>query len=288
MTAYPRRIPLAGTSELRPAIRRARLVRLLLAAGLVGALAAALALSLDHEGAPSLLPAGSDGVIVLDVSGSIGPREHRQLVRALDEAVAGGRRYGLVVFSDVAYEVFPPGTHAAQIRAIRRFFVPARQTGRRLGTYRVRGRNYLASPWTGSFIGGTVISSGLDLAREIVVRDRLRRPAVLLISDLDYDTGDVGAIQESLGRYQRDGIQLGIVALAPSGRMERFFDTMGAVRGTSVTRPVEIGETRTDAAASASAPLLLGAACLAVLLLLAANELACARLTWRRSVEPTA
>ena len=90
---------------------------------------------------PTLLARGADGVIILDVSGSVGPREYRQVVEALDEAAASGRRYGLVAFSDVAYEVFPPGSDPAQVRALRRFFTPLpRGRRQRLGVLTSGGR----------------------------------------------------------------------------------------------------------------------------------------------------
>ena len=289
MTASARRIPLAGTEHVRPVLRRARVLRLALATALAASLALALALALDRREPPSLLQSGSDGVLVLDVSGSIGPREHRQLAAALDEAIAAKRRYGLVVFSDVAYEVFPPGTDPEQVRAIRRFFVPARGEKRRLGTFSTGGRLYLASPWTPSFSGGTRISSGLELARRIVERDALRRPAVLLISDLQYDPGDYGAILDVATRYARDGVRLGLVGLGPRSRTNRFLNTLGDVGGSnveSVGSLVGAGAARNSASddpplvARADAPLLLVGVCLVLLLLLAANELAFRRLTW--------
>jgi hypothetical protein len=281
VTAGAERIPLAAAEAVRPALRRTRVARIALALALVGTLAAAFALALDRNAAPTLLPGGSDGVIVLDVSGSIGPREHRQLVQALDEALAEKRRYGLVVFSDDAYEVFPPGTDPEQVRFVRRFFVPAKGARRRLGTYRVGDDLFLRNPWTGAFTGGTRISRGLELAREIVHRDRLAAPAVLLISDLDYDVRDGGAIERELAEYRRQRIQLGIVGLASPLRAEDFLENFGSVKPTQLARPVTSfvgGGTVTRV----RAPALLAAACLAVLLLLAVNELVCGRLTWAR------
>jgi len=282
VSAPAHRIPLAQAGPLRNAARRSRVLRVGLAVALVGALAAAFALALDRNRPPNLLPGGSDGVIVLDVSGSIGPREHRQLVQALDEALAEGRRYGLVVFSDIAYEVFPPGTDPEQVRFVRRFFTPARGARARLGTYRAEGQTFLRNPWTGAFTGGTRISSGLAMAREIVGRDRLRLPAVLLVSDLDYDARDAASIERVLSDYRRDRIRLGIVGLASRLRAEEFTETFGAVGENQLTRPVTdfVGE---STASRVRAPVLLGGACLLVLLLLAANELACGRLAWARS-----
>jgi hypothetical protein len=275
------RIPLAGAGELRRELRISRALRTGIALALAGLLAAALALALDRRKLPSLLPTGSDGVIVLDVSGSVGPREYGQLAQALDEAVTERRRYGLVIFSDVAYEVFPPGTDPDQVRAVRRFFVPSRTRARPLGTFRVGDAVYLASPWTGAFTGGTRISFGLELAHAIVRRDRLRRPAVLLISDLEYEPRDVAAVERVLARYARDRIPLRVVGLQAPARAQEFFDRVQDLPGTRLAEPaVPVEPAVSRRQGSVEAPVALGAACLGLLLLLAANELACGRLTW--------
>lgn len=282
MIGRAERIPLAGTSTLHGAAGRSRALRVSLALGTIAALAGALAFALDRPEFRALLPPGSDGVIVLDVSASVGPRDYRQLTQALDEANSQRRRYGLVVFSDVAYEVFPPGTDPGQVRAVRRYFVPSAERGRRrIGTTRVEGELYLQTPWAAAFTGGTRISRGLALAREIVERDRLVDPAVLLISDVDYDARDVDGIEQVVSQYARDRIRLQIVALAPASRMERFFDTFPSLRRSNVATPVNsVVGARSEERYSASAPLALAAAGLILLVLLALNELACGRLTW--------
>jgi von Willebrand factor type A domain len=283
----PDRIPLAGAADLRRELRLSRGLRIGIAVALVGLLAASLALALDRRKLPSLLPTGADGVIVLDVSGSVGPREYGQLAQALDEAVTERRRYGLVIFSDVAYEVFPPGTDPAQVRAVRRFFVPTRTRARPLGTFRDEGRVYLASPWAGAFTGGTRISHGLALAHAIVRRDRLRRPAVLLISDLEAEPRDFGAVERVLAQYARDGIPLRVVGLRAREQAEEFFDRIQNLPRTQLAGPAVPVEANVDRRpGSVDAPVALGAACLGLLLLLAANELACGRLTWAPTGRP--
>jgi len=276
------RIPLAGTSGLRATLRRSLALRLGLAAALVAALAGTLTLALRRPELPTLLPKGSEGVIVLDVSGSIGPREYRQLGQALDEAASEDRRYGLVAFSDVAYEVFPPVTDRAQLQAIRRFFVPAKRAKRReFGTSRAGGKVYLGSPWTAAFSGGTRISFGLNTALDVIRRDELERPTVLLISDLDYDPRDGGLIEQALADYRRERITLRIVALGTARGTEEFFQSLDQAAGVRTVRPVgSVASKRSEARVSASEPLLLGAACVLLLLLVATNELVCGRLTW--------
>ena len=280
MTADSTRVPLAGTDELRADLRRSRLVRLGLAVALVAALAAAIFAARGESATPILVATGSDGVIVLDVSGSVGPREYRQLVRALDEASESGRRYGLVVFSDVAYEVFPPGTDPAQVKALRRFFVPLKGRLPRggLGVLRTGGQTYRASVWTGALTGGTRISLGLALARTIVQRDVIAKPSVVLISDLDYDQQDFTPLELIIGTYAREQLPIRVVALSPERRAGLLLDRFREVPSVadakvSYVRPAE-------ASAESRAPYLLAGLAALVLLLLAGNELACGRLTW--------
>lgn len=279
MSTDASRIPLAGTAELRSDLRRSRLLRLGLAAALVAALGGAVVAARGEAATPSLVARGSDGVIVLDVSGSVGPREYRQVAQALEEAAESGRRYGLVVFSDVAYEVFPPGTDPAQVKALGRFFapVPARERPR-LGILSSGAQRYLASPWTGALTGGTRISRGLALARTIIRRDRIENPAVILMSDLDYDGQDFPPLEQIIAVYGREKIPVRVIALAPDMRagflLERFRElpqTSGA--DITVVRAV-------DTQTTGERPLVLGVLAIVVLVLLGANEVACGRLTW--------
>ena len=286
MSADASRIPLAGTAELRDDLRRSRVVRIGLAVALVATLAGAVLVARGESATPTLLARGADGVIILDVSGSVGPREYRQVVRALDEAAASGRRYGLVAFSDVAYEVFPPGSDPAQVRALRRFFTPLPKGQRRqgLGVLSTGGRSYRASVWTGALTGGTRISRGLALARTIVRRDRIEQPAVVLVSDLDYDQQDFSPLEQTIALYARERIPMRVIALSPERRagllLDRFRELPSvAAADVSFVRPAE-------ARAESDRPLLLAALAGVLLVLLAANELACGRLSWLARREP--
>ena len=79
-------------------------------------------------------------------------------------------RYGLVVFSNVAYEALPPGSPASALRPLIRYFtVPTAR--RRPGAAAPLPTN----PWTLSFSSGTRISAGLDLAHRILLANRLTR-----------------------------------------------------------------------------------------------------------------
>ena len=118
-------IPLAEAQTYGGPLRRTRLLRLGLAAALAVAAAAALAAAWALRPAkPALLPAGTTGVIVLDVSTSIGVRTHKQIAHTLATAAQTRDRYGLVLFSDSAYEALPPGTPSAELRRYERLFRP--------------------------------------------------------------------------------------------------------------------------------------------------------------------
>ncbi len=115
--------------ELRGVVRRTRLIRLVLAAAAVAALLAtvASARSLDVQ-RHTIVPSGSTGVIVVDVSLSIA-NSYGDVRRTLQNVVGGDAPVGLVVFSDVPYELFPPGTPASELRAGPPGAHPARARG---------------------------------------------------------------------------------------------------------------------------------------------------------------
>ena len=129
-----------------------------------------------------LLPAGSDGLVVLDLSASISSDTYARIGGTLDRLAGSGGRYGLIVFSDTAYLALPPGTPAAELRPFaRRFDLPAQAAGAIVVP---------TNPWTASFSAGTKISTGLQVALDTIRARQLGRPAVLLVSDLDDDAGD--------------------------------------------------------------------------------------------------
>ena len=162
-----RGIPTSEPAPLRHAVRRKTIVRIVLALALVGALAIAflLARRADVRHAP-LVPSGTTGMVVLDLSASVyesafGP--------TLEKMATSGERAGLVVFSDAAYEVLPPGSPGRELLPYLRFFRPAPNstTG-----------SFPPNPWQ-DFRAGTRISQGLAVAREALVRRPGTRVVVL-------------------------------------------------------------------------------------------------------------
>ena len=285
-------LPTSAVRELGGVIRRTRALRLALVAG-IGVLAAAVLLSSGRLGATptSYFASGSGGIVVLDLSTSVEPRKYQRIHRVLKSLSETSTRVGLVAFSDVAYEMFPPGTRGEELAALLPFYKPPPQRIvnliRRFGR---RDRRFLpppafdpTSPWTATFRGGTRISTGLEVARQAIERDG-GRPTVMLVSDLDDSTLDTEALTQELIRYETSGIDLRVVPLFafPDDR-KLFVQLVGEeafVQNDELLRNSEIEERQT---LTGSFPLPLVLAAGALLGLLALNEHLCARVGWRRA-----
>lgn len=206
-----RPIPLVDAARLDSQARRTRLVRIVLAAALAAALVAAWFVSPRHPGR-RYLPADAVGIVVLDVSSSVRPTTYYRVEQALGSIASSKGRLGLVVFSDVAYAALPPGTPAAALKPLLRFFAPP-----------ANGADFASSPWQQWFSAGTKISSGLFLADRMLEQQRAKHGAVLLISDLADDPLDFDAMKESVLLLEQKGFPLEIIGLDPSVQNVRFF-----------------------------------------------------------------
>jgi hypothetical protein len=276
-------LPTSATRELGGAARRTRVVRIGLAVCASALLVTAFLASDRVEARPtSYFATGGGGVVVLDLSTSVDPRKGQRVFRVLRSLSETSTRLGLVVFSDVAYEMFPPGTRGDQLRPLLPFFEPPRQSfvGRQDGLPRSFGP---ASPWTATFRGGTRISTGLREARRVIDRDGVR-PEVMLISDLDDSTLDTEQMIRELLRYEADGIDLRVVPLFPPPEdrdlFERLVGEEAFVQNEELLRNTAIEE-RQSLVGSFPVAVSLSAACL--LGLLALNERLCGRLAWSRA-----
>jgi hypothetical protein len=280
------RIPLSDAAGLARPLRRTRVVRIVLGIGLLlcGTAAFVLALGL-REGRRGFLPMGSNGVIVVDTSASITSDSYRQVFRVLDEASKTGERWGLILFSDNAYEALPPGTNGAAIAPFSRFFRPLRsgEVGSESNTQSVGDVRFPSNPWAEDFTAGTSISSGLVLAREVLDRDRLEKPAILLVSDLATAQSDLPSLREVLTRIVRDGIPLRVVGLSPAPQDKAFFDNVLGRDVIDVAPPPSLGQPEPEGVGEPRLPAGLALVCLVLLAGLTANELWCGRLAWRRS-----
>ena len=231
-------IPLGDADVFRGRSRLVRRTRLGLALGLLAVTIVALLAALRlHPTATPLLPADASGIVVLDVSASISSDTYARISTTLDRLARSNGRYGLVLFSDTAYQALPPNTPARELRPFRRFFDVPRRTS-------PGGLPELPrSPWADSFSGGTRISTGLELALAVIRADDLSRPAVLLVSDLDDDTADLDRVSRVAVAYRRAGIPLHVVGLNPAPEDAAFISRLVPGRGnfTRATLPGERG-----------------------------------------------
>jgi hypothetical protein len=269
-------------------------VRLGLAAAAVGAAAAAALLARDLPARPtSYFAAGGSGVVVLDLSTSVDPNRYRRLARVLRTVVETNQPVGLVVYSDSAYEMLPPGTRGSELRPLLRFFEPApgaaaapppgfgRRRGRGPGVTVQQGFRFPESPWGGAFRGGTRISTGLAVARRMIQRDEVVGGSVVLVSDLDDSPFDIPWLTQEVIRYRRAKIPLRLVPLFPAPEDRQLFSRLlgpGAfVANDELLANTAVQERRTLVG---SFPVGLVAAIAVLLCLLAANERLCGRLAW--------
>src|SRR5262245_55532536 len=136
---------------LRGVARRTRLVRVVLVLAAVGLLLAAAASARSDPGhAQGLLPGGTTGVVILDVSLSIADEDYLRVRRTVAQLIADRSSVGLIIFSDVPYELLPPGTPARALRPLLRLLVPPQ-----LGS--------AVNPWSNTFSAGTRISAAIEL-----------------------------------------------------------------------------------------------------------------------------
>jgi hypothetical protein len=268
-------IPYAQARLLRRVAARTTAVRWALF-GLLVALLLLAAASARHPraGAQPLLPPQSGGVVVLDLSASITSDTYSRIHASLQTLVSRGGRYGLVLFSNVAYEALPPGTPASAIEPIARYFtVPAPVLQGAQPTFPI-------NPWSASFTSGTEISNALDLARSIELANRVRHPAVVLISDLADDPNDFQRLNTVLAEFRVEHIELRVIALnADPNDLARFKSLIG--RASSIVPAGLSGAQDTALSVAGTAfPVRLVELAIAVALLLAVTEIVTARLDW--------
>jgi hypothetical protein len=274
-------LPLADLAGLASAVRRTTVVRLLL--GLALAVTSGLAVwSAAGLGTHTLsfLPRGSSTMVVLDQSRSVYLAGYRRVDALLRRLVDADAAVGLVIFSDGAYELLPPGVHGRELRPLLRFY--SRDPRAAGAVDPVSGA--AINPWTDTISGGTRISSGLQLARQALERDHVRRGVILLVSDLETAAEDRPEMVQELQRIEAaPGIDLRIVPLFPVPTDEDFFDRIvghDAFVDPARLAPGTRAATRERIAGSSPEAFVVAAGVL--LLLLALNELACGRLELAR------
>ncbi|HET9461629.1 MAG TPA: vWA domain-containing protein [Gaiellaceae bacterium] len=205
------------TQVLRRVSLRTRVLQavLVIAALALFAQATASARALDPA-KPTFLPERS-GVLVLDLSLSIGEKDYAAIRQTLRRLIDDDGSMGLVIFSDLAYELLPPGTPSAELRPLVRYLVP-----RRGGADEARP----VSPWSESFSAGTRISAALELARNILRRDGVKNGSILLVSDLVTAPEDVPELARTLHELNRQSLIVRVVALSPLQAGRTVFETL--------------------------------------------------------------
>ncbi len=220
-----------------------------------------------------VLPPGSNGIVVLDLSASISEDTYARIGATLSDLASSNGRYGLVVFSGTAYQALPPGTPAAELKPLVRYFTLPPQKTPGLHPHlsrRTRGRPRSA-PARASRRGSS---------------SRTRSPSTgwrarpsCSSRDLDDDPADVQRTALAVLAYRRDRVPLRIVG--PELRRPR---TSSSSRGCSASRATITAARLPQEASAVSGrggfPWMLAALALAVAVALAVNELLLARLEW--------
>jgi hypothetical protein len=208
--------PLGDLARLSAAAGRTTLLRAGLALALAGTLAAAVLTARSAgSGRAAVLPQGaSTAVIALDMSASISGATYQRVAATLKGIVSANQAIGLVMFSDVAYELLPPNSPPGALLQFLRFFNPVRVIG---GTP-VFGR----SPWD-QFSGGTRVSRGLVAAQAALRRAHVRHGAILLVSDLDDSSSDAEPLVAEALLLRHSHVPVRIVPLFASPDNTRTF-----------------------------------------------------------------
>lgn len=257
-------IPLADGWNLRRFTRRTRAVRTVLGVAIlvVAALAVVFARASANRTRP-LLPPGSDGIVVLDLSASAGAAEYAEIERHLGDLASTRGRFGLVLFSDTAYEALPPNAPARELETLARYFAPP----------------YPTNPWAAGFSLGTSISKGLDLARDLLLSDGVKRRQVWLISDLSESAGDRTALGRSLHAYLSSGIDLHVLPVHARPADLAPYQRLFGVQSSAIH--VKALPKAAPQSASYAFPIALAVLAGVLAAALGANEILSAPLRWR-------
>jgi hypothetical protein len=251
-------IPFSSTGALARSARWTVAARVGLAACLVGALVATFLVTHGDRG-DAALQSGRSPVIALDLSWSVSYYKSKQIERTLRSFADSGRRIGLVLFSDTAYEALPVGTPSDALRPFLRFF-----------------KGGATNPWRATFSAGTRISAALDVARRMLQNAHVANGSVVLISDLDDSPRDEVELARTLVTYQREAIPIRMIAVDPVPQDEQFF--RDALRSVGTVSRATSGSPTGGQGFPTLLVVLVGLIALA----LALNEHALGALTWGR------
>jgi hypothetical protein len=265
-TARGPTIPIGTTATLAPAVRRTLILRVAFAVALVGLVVAAVDTGRSKAAANrGLVPGGTGGMLVLDVSRSIRPDANHTITRVLQQLIDAHTRIGLVAFSDIGYELLPPGSPSVELQPLLRYFAAVQP--------KPGPDPYPPNPWTNSFSGGTQISSGLAVAHSALERAGQPKGPILLVSDLDTAPDDVPRVALAFNQFRAQGVPFRIVAVTPrADNLSLFKNLAGPGAFTHPLRGSSGGIGQTEGSEGGHTPWVLIALALLVLAGLAANE----------------
>jgi hypothetical protein len=205
------RLPYGEVESLRRPRIRATALRAVLAIGLIVTFLAALGVAISRDARPNaVLPSGTSGMIVLDLSGSTGAKaEVGELIRRI---AAADERTGLVVFSDGAYEVLPPGTPGRDLVPMIRFFAPGADG------------EPIQDPWTVNFAGGTNVLAGIERALTSLEQADVSAGSVLLVSDLEFVPEQIARLPGVLAKLEETSVDVRILPTDARPEQRRFFE----------------------------------------------------------------
>jgi von Willebrand factor type A domain len=262
-------IPISSAGGLSRRARWTLAARVGLAACLVGGLAAVFLLTHRDGASDAYLQTSRSPVIALDLSWSVSYAKSKLIEQTIRSFADSGRRVGLVLFSDTAYEALPPGTSSDALKPFARIFTDRKND---------------LNPWRATFSAGTRIAAALDLSRQMLRRAGVEKGSVVLISDLDDSPSDETDLARTLVTYQREDIPIRMIGVNPTGQDVAFFRDALQSAGT-VTALHATGGGTGGAGGGSSFPVGLVVVVALVVLLLALNEQVLGALTWaqRRS-----
>ena len=256
---------LGDLAQLARPAQRTTVVRAGLALALAATLAGAVLLARSAgSGRAAVLPVGAKtGVVVLDMSASVAGPTFERVGRIVRGLVAANQAVGLVMFSDVAYELLPPNSPPSALQQFVRFFAPQRVA---------RGAPIFGqSPWS-QFSGGTRISTGLVAGLEALRRGRITHGSLVLMSDLNDSESDRNPLVAEATALRQAHVPVRIVPLNATPTNVQLFTRLfgpGAFVGPEAFKKTSKRHVQPIAASSPWALLAVG---LVLVGLLAANE----------------
>lgn len=256
---------LGDLSQLAQPAGRTTAVRVGLALALAATLAGAVLLARSAgSGRAAVLPEGAQaGVIVLDVSASVAGPPFERVGAVMQSLVSANQAMGLVMFSDVAYELLPADSPPNALEQFVRFFIPQRVTK--------QAPIFGESPWS-LFSGGTRIASGLAVGLDDLRRAHVKHGALILMSDLNDSVSDQSQLVGEAQALRQAHV---VVRIVPINASPQNVDLFTGIFGRNVLVGPQAFRTPSHLRTQpviASSPWALLAVGLVLVGLLAANE----------------